>query len=424
MIFYEREESENKIKKGLLLQENFRNGNMKIKFISASDETTDKQLLVKIKSLFQKQLSKMPRGYILRQVFDKKHITLVILNTFDAIIGAICYRPFYHKHFIEIVFCAVDHNYQIKGIGSFMMDVLKENIKKDTVDYIEIYKSMFNAKYDQFDIENDETMTVMHGTNEIGGTINEVLGIVPYKNKHINDLNELTVYEKLPLNIYLITYADNSAIGYFKKQGFTAKLSFTDWIGHIKDYEGGTIMQSKVFWDVDYIHKYDLIKQMKDKLYQVLETDYGFNKTYSITDYSRVKSYRDIPGVDSTMSIGEDKRNRNNCLNGFIDLLISELTNDPSSWPFLEPVNAKDVPEYYEVIKNPIDLSKISKKFVDGVYKDLNLFISDIHLMLNNCYKFNSRETEYYKCALRLNDKLENKLKIYEMQIRKWGLKE
>lgn len=425
MIFCEREESSAKIQKELLLHQNFNNGNIKIIFISPSDPETNTDILIKVKMLFQKQLSKMPRGYILRQVFDKKHSHLVLMNSFDNIIGAICYRPFFHKYFIEIVFCAVDQNYQVKGIGSFMMDVLKENIKRETYELHDIYKEVFNTEYDQFDLQNaTSNETPKDSKKKTPENVYDVLGIIPSKNKSIDDLLGISKYDKLSQNVYLITYADNSAIGYFKKQGFKKEISFTDWIGYIKDYEGGTIMQCKVFWDINYIFKYESIRKMKDDLLGILESEYGYNKTFEVRDYNLIHSYLDIPGVDNTMKLNEDRRDRNNCLNGFIELLISELRNDPSSWPFLEPVSAKEVPEYYDVIKNPIDLSKISKKFIDGQYKDLDLFISDIHLMLNNCYKFNSRETEYYKCALRLNDKLEQKLKAYEIPIRKWRLKE
>lgn len=44
---------------------------------------------------------------------------------------------------------------------------------------------------------------------------------------------------------YLLTYADNFAIGYFKKQGFTKdqKMAEYKWKGYIKDYDGGTLME-------------------------------------------------------------------------------------------------------------------------------------------------------------------------------------
>lgn len=40
--------------------------------------------------------------------------------------------------------------------------------------------------------------------------------------------------------MYFLTYADNYAIGYFKKQGFTKEITLEKsiWMGYIKDYEG------------------------------------------------------------------------------------------------------------------------------------------------------------------------------------------
>lgn len=60
--------------------------------------------LVALKSLFAKQLPKMPRAYIARLVFDRRHISLAIVSddpatkdTDEEVIGAICYRAFEGK---------------------------------------------------------------------------------------------------------------------------------------------------------------------------------------------------------------------------------------------------------------------------------------------------------------------------------------
>ena len=77
--------------------------------------------LVALKSLFAKQLPKMPRAYIARLVFDRRHISLVILNddpkvkdTDKEVIGSLCYRPFHDMRFAEIAFCAVNSDHQVK----------------------------------------------------------------------------------------------------------------------------------------------------------------------------------------------------------------------------------------------------------------------------------------------------------------------
>ena len=77
--------------------------------------------LVGLKNLFAKQLPKMPKDYIVRLVFDRRHKSLAILSddpsvkgTDDEIIGGICYRPYYDMRFGEIAFCAVNGNQQVK----------------------------------------------------------------------------------------------------------------------------------------------------------------------------------------------------------------------------------------------------------------------------------------------------------------------
>jgi hypothetical protein len=77
--------------------------------------------LIGLKSLFSKQLPKMPRTYIARLVFDRRHKSLAILSddpqhkgADEEIIGAICYRGFYEMRFAEIAFCAVNSSHQVK----------------------------------------------------------------------------------------------------------------------------------------------------------------------------------------------------------------------------------------------------------------------------------------------------------------------
>ena len=55
---------------------------------------------------------------------------------------------------------------------------------------------------------------------------------------------------------YFITYADNYAIGYFKKQGFSKTISMPKgrYFGLIKDYDGGTMMECYLYPNVDYLN--------------------------------------------------------------------------------------------------------------------------------------------------------------------------
>lgn len=82
--------------------------------------------LVALKSLFSKQLPKMPRAYIARLVFDRRHTAIAILSddpavkdTDEEVIGSICYRAFPEMRFAEIAFCAVNAAHQVK-VRSFL----------------------------------------------------------------------------------------------------------------------------------------------------------------------------------------------------------------------------------------------------------------------------------------------------------------
>jgi hypothetical protein len=79
-------------------------------------------LLVGLKSLFAKQLPKMPKEYIARLVFDRRHKSLALLSDDpqhkggdEEIIGGICYRAYPEMRFAEIAFCAVSASQQVKA---------------------------------------------------------------------------------------------------------------------------------------------------------------------------------------------------------------------------------------------------------------------------------------------------------------------
>jgi len=62
---------------------------------------------------------------------------------------------------------------------------------------------------------------------------------------------------------YLATFADNYAIGYFKKLGFHKEITMTEerWKGYIKTYEGGTFMECEIDFNMDYDDISDIIKK-------------------------------------------------------------------------------------------------------------------------------------------------------------------
>jgi histone acetyltransferase len=72
---------------------------------------------------------------------------------------------------------------------------------------------------------------------------------------------------------HYLTYADNYATGYFKKQGFTTEITLDKrkWVGYIKDYEGGTIMQCTTVPKVKYLSIQDTLSIQKKAVYEKMK---------------------------------------------------------------------------------------------------------------------------------------------------------
>jgi histone acetyltransferase len=61
------------------------------------------------------------------------------------------------------------------------------------------------------------------------------------------------------------------------------------------------------------------------------------------------------------------------------------------------------IPDYAEIIKEPIDLLTIEKRIrQDNYYKSKAMLLADLLLMVNNCKTYNDEESAYWQCACSL----------------------
>lgn len=71
--------------------------------------------------------------------------------------------------------------------------------------------------------------------------------------------------------------------------------------------------------------------------------------------------------------------------------VLTELkAHTEHSTPFLNPVKKKDAPDYYIIIKQPMDLGTMTKKLKQFAYKSKKEFVDDLSQIWKNCLKFNS----------------------------------
>ncbi|KAL0955565.1 hypothetical protein HGRIS_001806 [Hohenbuehelia grisea] len=94
-----------------------------------------------------------------------------------------------------------------------------------------------------------------------------------------------------------------------------------------------------------------------------------------------------------------------------IDLRTISIDNRDAE-AFLRPVQRSEVPDYYEVIANPMDLQTMLKKVKQKSYKSKKEFKDDLDLIWSNCYTYNAVESHPLRqAAKRLKVKAERLLR-------------
>jgi histone acetyltransferase len=211
---------------------------------------------------------------------------------------------------------------------------------------------------------------------------------------------------------HLMSHLKDYAIGYFKKQGFTKEITLDKkvWMGYIKDYEGGTIMQCSMLPRIRYLEMGRMLLKQKECVQAKIR---AYSKSHNIhappkewkngiteinpLDIPAIRASGWSPDMDELARQPRHGPNYNQLLH-----LLNDLQNHNSAWPFLVPVNRDDVADYYDVIKEPMDLSTMESKLEADQYLTPEDFIKDAKLVFDNCRKYNNESTPYAKSANKL----------------------
>merc|ERR1719189_3465799 len=103
-----------------------------------------------------------------------------------------------------------------------------------------------------------------------------------------------------------------------------------------------------------------------------------------------------------------------------IKKLVKQLWANRSSVPFQQPVNPDEVPNYYKVVKEPMDLSTVEKKVNNGDYQKLCEFVGDVMRIFENCRFFNQPNSSIMKSAENLESFFSQKLSRLRDKVRPW----
>ena len=97
--------------------------------------------------------------------------------------------------------------------------------------------------------------------------------------------------------------------------------------------------------------------------------------------------------------------------------LMTALWKYKESDLFHKPVDPEElnIPDYFDIIKHPMDFSTIKKKLNNFSYTNLKEFCDDMDLVFENCYTYNRRKTTIGEICTRVKEeykKLFDELKL------------
>ncbi|KAJ2490209.1 histone acetyltransferase [Coemansia sp. RSA 2050] len=197
---------------------------------------------------------------------------------------------------------------------------------------------------------------------------------------------------------HFLTYADNYAIGYFQKQ-------------------------CSMVEKVEYLKVKEILNRQREAVLEKIRA-----KTRSQIVYPGLTHFKQNPGLSSidpfsipgisesgwTPEMDEISRSlARSKLNTWQINVVSEMLVHHSAWPFQKPVDSQEVPDYYVVVKEPMDLMTLESNVDENKYPTLEAFVEDTRKIFLNCKNYNGEGTRYWRCATSLE-------KFFDDKVREW----
>ncbi|EFN77334.1 histone acetyltransferase KAT2A [Harpegnathos saltator] len=237
--------------------------------------------------------------------------------------------------------------------------------------------------------------------------------------------------------LHFLTFADDFAIGYFRKQGFSndIKLPKSVYNGYIKYYVSAMLMHCELNARIVYTEFTAVIRKQKEIVKKLIhQKQQEVPKVHpGLTCFKegvRGIPIESIPGIHETgWKSSAQTRTRGvtkatpssetidpsletaDSLYNSLNSILNSVKKHSAAWPFLKPVDKNDVPDYYDHIKYPMDLKTMHDRLNAKYYVTKKLFTADMIRIFTNCRLYNSPGTEYYRCANALEKCFQKRMK-------------
>ena len=200
---------------------------------------------------------------------------------------------------------------------------------------------------------------------------------------------------------YFLTYADNFAIGYFQKQGFSKTVAMPKdrWLGFIKDYDGGTLMECYIHPNMNYIMTRDIVAIQREFIYRRLKemsrSTIEYNAGEMFKNGKRLLSAIEAPGISEAgwtahhLNKGLTERDRNISLAKIgvsVKALFEKVRAHPTTRALEATLAYSQSSHTLDTIHSRVREGFTADKLSDvPYYRSKDMLRADLLLLANNC---------------------------------------
>jgi transcriptional activator SPT7 len=126
-------------------------------------------------------------------------------------------------------------------------------------------------------------------------------------------------------------------------------------------------------------------------LKHLLSTIDSKRDTLALTDAELRKLFSDVRKNRSNSKWASDELIGREELYEALEHMLKKIMADKNAYPFLTKVRRMVAPDYYNIIRRPMDLGTVQRNLKTGTYfKNKAQFLEEVNLIWDNCFTYNT----------------------------------